>query len=107
MTPAAKAFDEVDLDIESTTHQLGQEGVLTGTPIVINLRIMECDSAPTTLNLQIFNNDDETTIDNSYSRFNEKVDGNYLATWVYTANGDGLETGELDVIAFGSGGCLG
>ena len=107
MTPSAKAFDDVDLDIESTTYELGQEGVLTGTPIVIDLQISGCDSAPTTLNLQIFNNDDETTIDKNYSRFNEKVDDNYLATWVYTANGDGLETGELDVIAFGSGGCLG
>ena len=107
ITPAAKAFDDVDLDIESTTYELGQEGVLAGTPIVIDLEISGCDSAPTTLYVQIFNNDDETTIDKNYSRFNEKVDDNYLATWVYTANGDGLETGEVDVIAFGSGGCLG
>ena len=107
VTPAAKAFDDVDLNIESTTHQLGQEAVLTGTPIVIDLEIMGCDSAPTTINLQILNNDDQTTIDKSYSRFNEKLDDNFLATWVYTANGDGLETGEFEVVAFGSGGCLG
>lgn len=80
-----------------------------GQAAVIGFELSGCEVAPTSMSVEIFNAQDEVTLNEADSNFNSKLKNEtFSASWTYNGvNQKGVVAGEIFAVMRASGGCAG